>query len=187
MMPPVPARLASVLLASVLASGACTGPSPAYDGPAQAYDGEGPAVGDPRPPGRAFAARVERVVDGDTFVARRSGRRLRVRLIGVDAPESVMPGASVECYGRRAAGALRRILPAGTRVRAAHQPGGRRDRYNRELWDVWLPDGTFVQARLVRVGAATARAYPPHTDHSGALERLERVARADRVGLWRSC
>lgn len=151
------------------------------------YVSTGPVAGDPRPPGRAFDARVDRVVDGDTFIAVRRGERLRVRLIGVDAPESVRPGYPVECWGPEASRALTRMLPVGSRVRAAYQDGGRRDIYDRELWDVWLPDGTFVQARLVRRGAAEAVAYAPQTDHADRLDDVERGARLRDAGLWGAC
>lgn len=154
---------------------------------APAYVGTGPVSGDPRPPGRAFDARVERVVDGDTLIATRAGRELRVRLIGVDAPESVRPGWPVECYGLRASAVLTRMLPVGTGIRAAYQGGGRRDRYGRELWDVWRRDETFVTARLVRVGAAEASAYPPQTAHADVLARVERHAREAHAGLWGAC
>ena len=127
---------------SVLALVASGGGSPSYA-----------AVGDPTAPARAFGATVERVVDGDTFIAVRRGERLRVRLIGVDAPESVKPGAPVECWGPESSRLLTRLLPVGTRVRAAYQDGGKLDRYGRHLWDVWLPDGRFLQAKLVRRGA----------------------------------
>jgi micrococcal nuclease len=169
-----------LLLGPVCASVACAGPSPAYDSGVA-------GSGDPRAPGRAFAARVERVVDGDTFVALRAGRRLRVRLIGVDAPESVRPGTPVECHARAAARTLERLLPPGESVLAAYQPGGRRDRYGRELWDVWLPDGRFVQAALVRRGAAEARADPPHTGHADWLAAAEARARARGAGLHGKC
>ena len=143
--------------------------------------------GDPKPPGRAFQARVERVVDGDTFIAVRRGERLRVRLIGVDSPETVRPGYPVECWGPEASRLLTRTLPVGLRVTAAYQDGGRRDIYDRELWDVWLPDGTFVQAKLVRRGAAEAVAYEPQTDHARRLDEIEAKARANDVGLWGAC
>jgi micrococcal nuclease len=132
-------------------------------------------------------AQVVRVVDGDTFIARRGEREWRVRLIGVDAPESVQPDAPVECFGKRAGRALARLLPVGAKVRAAYQAGGRRDRFGRELWDVWLPGGAFVQTRLVGLGAAEARAYPPQTAHADALDRVERRARAAGAGMWGQC
>lgn len=159
---------------------ACTAPS-------SSYDGKGGAPGVPPAPARAFEATVVRVVDGDTFIARVAGGERRVRLIGVDAPESVAPGAPVECYGRRAGRVLAGLLPEGSQVRAAYQEGGRRDRFGRDLWDVWLPGGRFVQAGLVRVGAAQARAYPPHTDHADLLDRVEERARAAGAGLWGAC
>ena len=170
-------RAAGVTLVVAVLAGCASAAEPA--------DGAGP--GDPAVPPRAFAAVVERVVDGDTLIARRSGARLRVRLIGVDAPESVRPDSPVECWGREAAAVLARLLPPGTRVRAAYQPGGRRDRYDRELWDVWLPDGRLVQAVLVRRGAARATAYEPQVVHEDLLSTLEGRARASRRGLFGAC
>jgi len=167
-------------VAAALLSVACTVAAPAYVG-------SGPVPGDPRPPGRAFDARVERVVDGDTLIATRAGRDLRVRLIGIDAPESVIPDVAPECYGVRASTVLTRALPVGTRIRAAYQPGGRQDRYGRELWDVWLRDGTFVQGRLVRVGAAEAMAYAPQLEHADRLDDVEARAQRRDAGLWGAC
>jgi len=141
----------------------------------------------PTAPPRAFAARVDRVVDGDTFVALVRGQRLRVRLIGIDAPESVSPDAPVECHGPESAALLAALLPPGREVRAAYQRGGRQDRFGRELWDVWLPGGRFLQAVLVRRGAAYAVAYEPQVAHASTLARLEAQARTDRRGLFAAC
>jgi endonuclease YncB( thermonuclease family) len=49
---------------------------------------------------RAAAALVERVVDGDTLVVRLDGQSVKVRLIGVDAPESVDPRRPVQRFAR---------------------------------------------------------------------------------------
>jgi micrococcal nuclease len=141
----------------------------------------------PEPPADAFAATVERVVDGDTFIASANRGSLRVRLIGINAPESVQPDAPVECFGPEAAVALGRLMPPGTTVSAAYEAGGPVDQFGRQLWDVWLEDGRFVQAELVRQGAAEARAYPPHTQHADLLERLEDEARTDVAGLYGAC
>lgn len=151
----------------------------------QASPGDAPAVaGEPRPPTEAFAARVERVVDGDTFIAQRGDERLRVRLIGINAPESVQPDAPVECWGPEASDELDALLPEGAEVRAAYQPRGRTDRFGRELWDVWTEDGRFVQAQLVRRGAALAVAYRPQVRHAPLLDRLESEARQAGRGLF---
>jgi micrococcal nuclease len=141
----------------------------------------------PTAPGRAFSARVDRVVDGDTFVAVRRGQLVRVRLIGVDAPESVRPGYPVECWGHEASAVLTRLLPVGTRVTAAYQAGGRQDRYGRDLWDVWLPDGRFLQGILTRRGATAAYPYRPQVAHAAYLASVETRSRTRDVGLWGHC
>ena len=159
----------------------------AVAGPTAAAGRVTAAAGDPVAPGRAFTARVVRVVDGDTFIAAHAGEQVRVRLIGVDTPETVKPDWPVECWGPEASRLTHRLLPVGTRVRAAYESGGHLDRYGRDLWDVWLPDGRFLQAVLVRRGAAEAFAYYPQVAHARFLARLEARARAADVGLWGHC
>src|SRR4051812_48740485 len=73
-----------------------------HDQPPPAVD-PGP-VESPPIPTTAFQAQVLRVVDGDTFLARMAGRRepVRVRVIGVDTPETVKPDTPVACFGPQA-------------------------------------------------------------------------------------
>jgi endonuclease YncB( thermonuclease family) len=100
----------------------------------------------PGPPPDARTALVVRVVDGDTLLLRIGGRRLRVRLIGVDAPET---WARRDCYGAEAARALRRLVPAGSEVRVI---GDREpyDHFGRRLLHLWTSRGRLVGAALVR-------------------------------------
>jgi micrococcal nuclease len=167
-------------VAAVLALTACGASSSPTLAPLPA----GGSVGVPRD---AFRATVLRVVDGDTFLARRDGRELRVRLIGVDAPESVKPDSPVECYGPEASRELHDLLPAGASVRGAYEPGGETDQFGRQLWDVWLADGRFVQALLVSRGAVDARLYRPQHEYAALLARLEDAARAGGRGMWGRC
>ncbi|MDQ1665391.1 MAG: micrococcal nuclease [Actinomycetota bacterium] len=170
--------VAAGLLLTVAACGA----------PSASYDGAGGRASDHAAvPGDAFRATVDRVVDGDTIVARRDGRLWRVRLIGIDAPESVKPDAPVECFGPESARFLRDLLRGGTAVRAAYEDGGQRDQFGRELWDVWLPDGRLVQAVLVRAGTAEARLYRPQREYADLLAGLEEEARDAGTGLHSAC
>lgn len=155
------------------------GPPVASSGPTA------PAGSFPAPPPGAFSATVVRVVDGDTVVATPGGtsRPLRVRLIGVDTPETVRPDTPVACYGAQATAVTARLL-TGTRVQAAYEPGGRQDRFGRDLWDVWLPDGRFLQAVLVSAGTARAYPYRPQVRYAAVLRRLADDARAAHRGLW---
>jgi micrococcal nuclease len=151
-----------------------------------------PAAVDPGPvpsppiPADAFAARVVRVVDGDTVMALAAGttQAVRVRVIGVDTPETVKPDTPVACYGPQASTFTKHLLPPGTTIRAAHEAGGDTDRYGRQLWDVWLPDGRFLESVLAAAGAARAYPFPPQTEHAALIAALADQARAQRRGLW---
>ena len=61
-------------------------------------------------------ATVVRVVDGDTIDVTVDGTEERVRLIGIDTPETVKPNTPVECFGPEASAHTKELLPAGTPV-----------------------------------------------------------------------
>jgi micrococcal nuclease len=88
----------------------------------------------------------------------------------------------VERYGKEAANFTKKILQ-GRRVRLEYdvQP---RDRYGRILAYVYLEDGTFFNAELVRQGYARIATYPPNVKHADEFVRLEREAREANRGLW---
>jgi len=136
----------------------------------------------PRSPADAVPAGVERVVDGDTFVAVVGGRRDPVRVIGVDTPETVAPGRPVERYGRQASAFAERWLGGATvRLAGDVEP---RDRYGRLLAYVWLPDGTFWNALLAAEGYAEQLTIPPNIAFAELFDRLVAEARARHRGLW---
>ena len=147
--------------------------------------------GDDAPASAAAAAegRVVRVVDGDTAILRLDGDDRRVRLLGVDAPESVTPDRPVECYGPQAAAAARRLMPQGAAVLVATDPTqGAEDRFGRLLAEVTAgdADGT-VNVALVRAGAAEVFRGDGRGRLQPALRAAEREARNARRGLWGSC
>ncbi|MBS1880546.1 MAG: thermonuclease family protein [Actinobacteria bacterium] len=134
--------------------------------------------------GERGTARVERVVDGDTAIL--SAGLGSSRLVGVDTPETVKPNTPVQCFGPRASAFSKRVLAAaGTvRYRVAPEPV---DHYGRSLVYLWLPDGRFFNAMLVRGGYARPLPYPPNTRYAPLFQRLaEGAARAGR-GLWGRC
>src|SRR3954452_5633907 len=144
------------------------------------------AVESPALPPDAFAARVIRVVDGDTLLATPAGGSgaVRVRVIGMDTPETVKPGTPVRCYGPQASAFAKHLLPPGSVIRAAHEPGGDVDKFGRQLWDVWLPDGRFFESVMAAGGAARAYPHPPQVEHADVIARLAAQARGQRRGLW---
>ena len=135
---------------------------------------------------KADTAPVVRVVDGDTIRVGLPSGEEPVRYIGIDTPESVKPGAPVECFAKRASAYNERLV-AGERVRLVYDIE-RRDRYGRLLAYVYRArDGLFVNAELVRRGYATAVTFPPNVAHEREFRRLARRARMSGRGLWSEC
>lgn len=148
--------------------------------------------GDPQPPapGRdvvladGLDTRVTRVVDGDTLVV--DGGH-RIRLIGIDTPESVDPRSGPECFGTEASQALADLLPPGTGVRLVGDVEAI-DAYQRTLAYVYrLADGLFVNAEMVRTGHARTLTIPPNVSFAAELAELAGAARQEGRGLWASC
>ena len=123
-------------------------------------------------------------MDGDTILVRIDGRSERVRYIGVDTPESVRPGTRVQCYGKAAAAANRRLVD-GAEVRLVYDAEAR-DRYGRLLAYVYRDD-TFVNAELIRRGYGKPLEIPPNVAHAAELRRLASSARRAHRGLWSRC
>ncbi|HLG01843.1 MAG TPA: thermonuclease family protein [Acidimicrobiia bacterium] len=127
---------------------------------------------------------VARVVDGDTIVL---DDDVRVRLIGIDTPETKDPRRPVECFGQEASAHMIKLLPAGTRVRVVYDVE-RTDRYGRTLAYLYrASDGLFVNAAMVRDGFASAYTVPPNVAHADEFVALNREARETGRGLWSAC
>ncbi|MGH9186629.1 MAG: thermonuclease family protein [Acidimicrobiales bacterium] len=127
------------------------------------------------------------VVDGDTIEVIVAGQRERVRLIGIDTPETVDPRRPVECFGREASDHTSTLLPHGTPVRLERDVEARDD-YGRLLAYVFRPsDGLFVNVALVEDGYATVLTIPPNVAYAGEFADAAGRARESGRGLWSSC
>ena len=140
-----------------------------------------------------IAAAVVEVVDGDTIrVVARDGRLLRVRLLGVDAPETRRPGTPIECGGPQAKRSMEALALAGGRRRrvlvATDPTRPRTDRYGRVLAYVRTEAGELLQAQQLRAGWATVYRPGARTPPRFAADRREeRAARMARRGVWAAC
>ncbi len=127
-------------------------------------------------------AQVERVVDGDTLIAQVDGRRERIRLIGIDAPEMPGEGKSGEPFAQEAGDRLAGLVEGRT-IQLAMDTSDR-DSYDRLLRYVYLEDGTFVNRQLALEGLADVKSYPPDTAKQSELDEAERDAKARNIGIW---
>ena len=168
--------LALAVVLAVLAAGCRPEPAP------RLATSTAERAGWPPVPSGAVPARVERVVDGDTFIAAVAGRSERVRLIGVDTPETVDPDRPVQPYGKEASHFAKAMLTNRTvRLEGDVEP---RDRYGRLLAYVWLPDGTFWNALLAAEGYAQLITIPPDVSYASLFSELVDEARTANRGLW---
>ena len=129
-------------------------------------------------------ATLAEVSDGDTFVLRDG---TRVRLIGIDTPETQHPEFGNECYGTKATRFARSLLEPGDRIHLVFDVE-RYDRYERLLAYVYrVSDDLFVNAALVRRGYAYVSTIPPNVAHAEQFRRLAATARTHERGLWKGC
>jgi micrococcal nuclease len=127
---------------------------------------------------------VYKVVDGDTFWGRSAdGKEIKVRLTGIDAPESRKSGKKEEQYFGKEASAYVKQLLDGKQVKLVYDVR-KTDRYNRTLAYVYLEDGVFVNAHLIEQGYAILMTIPPNVRHADLFVRLQEEAREGERGLW---
>ena len=126
--------------------------------------------------------KVERVVNGDTLLLTNGER---VRLIGVDTPETKHPEKPVEYFGKEAC-QFTRGLVEGKEVRLEYDQT-RRDIFNRILAYAYLMDGTFLNAEIIKQGYGFAYTKHPfkHMEEFRQYEREAREAREAQRGLWK--
>ncbi|MFH0985179.1 MAG: thermonuclease family protein [Candidatus Omnitrophota bacterium] len=135
---------------------------------------------------------VTRAVDGDTLQLS-SGEK--VRLIGVDTPESSnnsklrkdakrtgRDANEIILMGKEAAAFTRRLVQ-GKKVRLELDVRPR-DKYGRLLAYVYLEDGTFVNAEIMKAGYAQVMTYPPNVKYQDLFLGLQKEAREKGLGLW---
>ena len=132
-------------------------------------------------------ATVDYVVDGDTVDMIIDGVAERVRLIGIDTPETKKPNTPVQCFGPEATAFTESLLPEGTAVYLERDVEAR-DVYGRLLAYAYVADtGAFVNVEIVRGGYAQPLTIPPNVAHSSEFVDAARTAEHDNVGLWAAC
>jgi micrococcal nuclease len=130
---------------------------------------------------------IFKVVDGDTVDIEIDGHTERVRLIGVNTPETKHPTKPIECFGPEASAYLTQLLPQGTVVRIERDVEAR-DRYGRMLLYLYLgSNDLFINLDLVARGYGTPMSIEPNTFHRNDFVRAAAQAEAANVGLWKAC
>lgn len=172
-----------LLLALVLV--ACDAGSAARPAAPPAPPAGQPAGGDYPPlPAGLPRATVLRVVDGDTIAVDLDGREERVRLIGINTPETVDPRRPVECFGKEASDAAKALLNGQAVLLEDDRTQDSRDANGRLLRYVWLEDGRMANLEQVARGFAAEYTYEAPYKYRDLFRAAQAAARDARLGLW---
>lgn len=149
-----------------------------------------PPTNTPDPMAGMTLATVTSVVDGDTIDVRFGGDEYRVRIIGVDTPETKDPNHPVMCYGAEATAFTSDLIrQAGNEV-YLETDVSETDSFGRLLRYVWLPhdDGMrMLNQELVAQGYAQSSTYPPDVKYQELFVQAQQQARDAGRGLWGAC
>lgn len=127
--------------------------------------------------------KVIRVVDGDTIDINIDGQSVRVRLIGVNTPETVHPSKPVECFGKEASNYTNRMLYGKNIQLELDSSQDSFDSYNRLLAYVYI-DGNNFNYMLIRNGYAYEYTYNVPYKYQTEFKKAQYYASANNIGLW---
>lgn len=132
-------------------------------------------------PNTTVEVHVYNVVDGDTIDVLLGEETYRVRLIGVDTPETVHPTLGEQPWGQEASEYTKtQLLDKDVRLEF---DVGVYDRYNRILAYVWVGDYLHNQSLLSR-GLGVVSTFPPNVKYVDLFVATQRESRDNREGLW---
>ena len=130
--------------------------------------------------------KVSKITDGDTFyVMTKNSEKFKIRLIGIDAPESYNVGKKFrkEYFGKEAKVFATNLLK-NKKVKLTFDVQ-KADRYGRILAYAYLENGVFLNQYLVENGFAVVATFPPNVKFVEVFTKAEKSARNKKLGLWK--
>jgi len=128
--------------------------------------------------------KVVKVVDGDTIDVSLAGKTERIRLIGINTPESVDPRRPVECFGIEASNMAKKLLSGQEVVIEADQSQDNRDKYGRLLRYVKTKAGLFYNLEIIKLGFAHEYTYIVPYKYQAEFKLAQKTAQNKKLGLW---
>jgi len=125
------------------------------------------------------------VIDGDTMDVVIDGKKERVRLIGIDAPEVEYEEKRADCFANQATEALKTIINGNTVSLVSDPTQSDRDSYSRLLRYIFLTDGTNVNKLMISKGYAYEYTYLgiPY-QYQKDFQEAELGAKENKIGIW---
>lgn len=137
--------------------------------------------------GGEYVGLVTNVIDGDTVDVVIDDEEIRLRLIGIDTPETKFAPGGAECYADEATERARQLLAGQTVTIRTDSSQGDRDVHGRLLSYVTVSDGRDFGQILIREGFAKEYTYDNPYQNQADYQAAQAQAQADNVGLWDAC
>lgn len=129
---------------------------------------------------------VTAVTDGDTIIVKMDTTEEKIRIIGIDTPETKKPNSPVQCYGPQASEFAKKTLTGKSVRLEADAKSDNRDRYGRLLRYVYLQDGSLYEQLVITQGYGFAYTSFPFKQ-SADFSQWQTQAQTAKVGLWGAC
>jgi len=127
--------------------------------------------------------KVIRVIDGDTFEIYIDRKLEKVRMIGINNPESVDPKREIECYGMEASDKLKKLIQ-GKIVRIEQDnTQDDKDKFGRMLRYVFI-DNENINKKMIKEGFAFEYTYKKPYKYQKEFQKEEMFSRENKVGMW---
>ena len=127
---------------------------------------------------------VNRTIDGDTIEIQMNSGKEKVRLIGINTPETVDPRKKVECFGKEASSRMKELAEGNLVYLEYDDTQGLRDKYNRLLAYVYLEDNQMINRKMIAEGYAHEYTYSTKYKYQNEFRELQNFARTQERGLW---
>ncbi len=128
--------------------------------------------------------KVTKVTDGDTLHVEIDGVDEKVRLIGINTPETVDPRTTVQCFGKEASARMKELAEGKTVKLEYDDTQSLRDTYGRLLAYVYLEDGEMINRKMIADGYAYEYTYMTPYRYQAEFRDLQNLARTSGRGLW---
>lgn len=120
--------------------------------------------------------------DGDTAHFKIDGQDTTVRFLAIDTPETKKPNTPVQPYGEEASRYTCDALSSAKEIRLEYEKE-KTDKYGRNLAWVFVDD-KLLQEQLIQKGYAKVAYLYSDYKYTGRLQKAEKEAKAQELGLW---
>ncbi len=159
--------------------------TPVIASPTQPFATQSPThILEEKKPPLGVSAQVLRVVDGDTVHVLLNSEEKKVRLIGIDTPETVDPRKAIQCFGKEASNYAKELLTGQTVYLESDESQANVDKYQRLLRYIWLADGTNFNMKMIAEGYAFEYTYAVPYKYQEDFVQAQEEAQLAKKGLW---